>query len=135
VFWLSHHSAEEYSRTVTLGGVRICSRCLATYPVLVAMIAVQLALRAPLAWRADGLWTLGLLAPALGDWAYGRFRPQSGSNAQRMFTGALLGLALGRSLYIHFLRPLPVWLLAQVALVTLVAAPVILLTYRRRRPG
>jgi hypothetical protein len=46
----------------------------------------------------------------------------------------LLGLALGRSLQVHVQRPLPAVLLAQAALVTAVALPVILATYRRPRP-
>ena len=46
-----------------------------------------------------------------------------------------LGLALGRSLYVHVQRPLPGVLLAQAALVTAVAVPVILATYRKPRPG
>jgi hypothetical protein len=45
----------------------------------------------------------------------------------------LLGLALGRTLFIHFIKPLPLWLLVQGALVLAVAVPVLLLSARRRR--
>jgi hypothetical protein len=78
---------------------------------------------------------LALTVPALLDWAVGRFRPASGSNAVRTVTGVLLGVALGRSLYVHVQKPLPPMLLAQAALVTVVALPVILMTYGKPRPG
>ncbi len=133
-FLLSHHYPEEHHRTVVLGGVRLCARCLFTYPTLLLALTVQLSRRAPLEWRYDGVWAVALLLPALGDWAFGRFRPRAGSNAWRGLTGVLLGLALGRALYVHLQRPLPLWLLVQGALVTGVAVPVILATYRGRRP-
>lgn len=130
-FWLSHHHPEEWNRTYRLGGLRICARCLGTYPVMFAVIAAQFAVRAPLAWAYDGVWSVGLLLPALLDWAYGRFRPHAGSNGLRTLTGVLLGLALARTLYIHIQRPLPVWLLVQAGVVTVIALPVILATYKR----
>ena len=74
---------------------------------------------------------LALTLPALVDWAVGRFRPAAGSNAVRTLTGVLLGLALGRSLYMHVQRPLPPVLLAQAALVTAVARP----CHSRHLPG
>ncbi len=135
MFWLSHHHPDEYNRTYVLGGARVCARCLGTYPVLLACLVGLFAVRAPLDWRWDVPAVLGLTVPALGDWAVGRFRPASGSNAVRTLTGVLLGLALGRSLYVHVQRPLPEVLLAQAALVTAVAVPVILATYRKPRPG
>ncbi|MBZ4417729.1 DUF2085 domain-containing protein [Myxococcus sp. RHSTA-1-4] len=134
MFWLSHHHPDEYNRTYVLGGVRICARCLGTYPVMLAALTGLFALRAPLHWRWDVPVVLALTLPALVDWAVGRFRPASGSNAVRTLTGVLLGLALARSLHVHVQRPLPTVLLAQAALVTAVAVPVILATYRRPRP-
>ena len=134
MFWLSHHREDEYNRTYVLGGLRICARCLGTYPVLLGCMVGLFAIRAPLQWKWDVPAVLGLTLPALVDWALGRFRPASGSNPVRILTGVLLGLALGRSLYIHVQRPLPTVLLAQAALVTAVAVPVILATYRRPRP-
>lgn len=132
MFWLSHHHEDELNRTYSILGLRVCARCLGTYPVLLAAIVVQAGGHAPLTWRHDPCWTLLLPLPALADWAYGRFRPLAGSNAVRSATGVLLGLALGRTLYVHFLSPWPTWLLGQAALVTAVALPVILLTYGRR---
>ncbi|RKH34166.1 DUF2085 domain-containing protein [Corallococcus sicarius] len=134
MFWLSHHHADEYNRTYVLAGVRVCARCLGTYPVLAAVFLGLFALRSPLTWAWDVPVGLGLTLPALVDWAVGRFRPASGHNAVRMLTGVLLGAGLGRSLYVHVQRPLPVVLLAQALLVTGVAVPVILATYRRPRP-
>lgn len=131
MFWLSHHHPEEYNRTYVLGGVRVCARCLGTYPVLLTVMVGLLALRAPLSWRWDVPGVLGLTLPALVDWAVGRFRPASGSNAVRTLTGVLLGVALGRSLSIHLRQPLPPVLLWQGALVLAVALPVLVLTWRR----
>lgn len=135
MFWLSHHHEEEYNRTYLLGGVRVCARCLGTYPVLLAVMVGLFAVRAPKAWAWDVPVVLALTVPALLDWAVGRFRPASGSNAVRTLTGVLLGVALGRSLYVHVQKPLPPMLLAQAALVTAVALPVILMTYGKPRPG
>ncbi len=131
MFWLSHHHPEEYNRTYVLGGLRVCARCLGTYPVLLAVMVGLMALRAPLAWHWDVPVVLGLTLPALVDWAVGRFRPASGSNAVRTLTGVLLGMALGRSLSVHVQRPLPPVLLWQGALVLLVALPVLALSWRR----
>jgi uncharacterized membrane protein len=130
VFWLSHHHEEEYNRTYVLGGVRVCARCLGTYPVLLAVMVGLFKVRAPLSWQWDVPVVLGLTLPALVDWAVGRFRPSGGSNAVRTLTGVLLGVALGRSLFIHFQRPLPPVLVWQAALVAVVALPVLLMTYR-----
>lgn len=135
MFWLSHHHEDEYNRTYLLGGVRVCARCLGTYPVLVAVMMGLFSVRAPLAWRWDVPVVLGLTLPALVDWAVGRFRPASGSNAVRTLTGVLLGMALGRSLFVHLQKPLPPMLVWQAALVLLVALPVLLVSSRGPKSG
>ena len=135
MFWLSHHHPPEYHRTYLLGPVRVCARCLGTYPVMAAAIVLQFLLRSPLAHPLDPILAVGLLAPALVDWARSQFRPRAGSNAFRTFTGVLLGISLSRTLFVHFQRPFHLWLLAQGALVTAVALPVILATYQRRKGG
>jgi uncharacterized membrane protein len=132
VFWLSHHHADELDRCYRLGSVNLCARCLGTYPVLFAVLGAQFALRAPLSHPLDVLVGTALVVPATLDWAWGRFRPHAFSNPWRSFTGLLLGVGLARSLFIHFQRPLPPVLLAQFAVVTGVALPVILATYLRR---
>src|SRR5437764_525046 len=121
MIWLSHHRADELDRCWRIGGQDICARCLGTYPVLFAVFAAQLAVHAPLSAVLDVPLALALTVPALGDWAYGRFRPHALSNAWRTLTGALLGLALGRTLFIHVQKPLPAALLAQLVLVTVIA--------------
>ena len=133
-FWLSHHRDDELHRTYVLGGVHVCARCLGVYPVLFAGMAALFVIRAPLAWRFDVPFALALTTPALLDWAVGRFRPAWFSNPWRTFTGALLGVALARTLYVHVQRPLPPALIAQAALVTAVGLPVILLSGKFKRP-
>lgn len=132
-FWLSHHTADEWNRTYLVRGVRLCARCLGTYPVMFAAIAAQFLLNAPLVWEHDGLWCVGWLLPGLLDWAFGRFRPERFGNDWRLLTGAGIGLALGRTLYVHIQQPLPLWLQVQVGLVTAVSVPVILASLRRGR--
>jgi hypothetical protein len=134
VLWLSHHRAAEYHRTLVLGGVRLCARCLGTYPALATVLGLLLVVRAPLHWEGDVPAVLLLTLPALLDWCRGRLRPQGGHNAVRLLSGALLGAALGRSLYVHLQRPLPPVLVAQAALVTALAGPVIVLALWRARP-
>lgn len=133
MFWLSHHHPEEYDRCYAIGPLRVCARCLGVYPTMALTLVALFVLRAPLEHRADLPAVLALTAPATLDWAFGRFRPHALSNPWRTATGIALGLALGRSLFIHLQRPFPVVLLAQLALVTAVALPVILATYRRSR--
>jgi uncharacterized membrane protein len=135
VFWLSHHFPDEYHRCYRLGPLHVCARCLGVYPTLAVAFVAQLIARAPLEVASDLPVGLALIAPATMDWAVGRFFPRAFSNPWRTLTGVLLGLALGRSLFIHVQRPFPPVLLAQSALVTAVAVPVILATYRRRRGG
>lgn len=132
MFWLSHHHPEELHRTYRFGGLRVCARCLGTYPVLAAAMAAQFAVRAPLERPTDWAWAL-LAIPAVADWAYGRFRPSVGTNLWRSLTGTLLGLSLSRSLYLHLQAPWPTVLTVQVLGVTAVALPVILATYLMRR--
>jgi uncharacterized membrane protein len=135
MFWLSHHHPDELDRCYSFAGLHVCARCLGTYPVLFAVFFAQFALRAPLSFGSEVIFVVALTLPALADWAYGRFKPQAGTNAVRTLTGIALGVALGRTLFVHVQRPLPLALLVQLALVTVVAGPVILATYRRRHGG
>ncbi|MBL8916322.1 MAG: DUF2085 domain-containing protein [Archangium sp.] len=132
MFWLSHHPAEELDRCYRLGGVHVCARCLGTYPVMFAAIALQLKLRFPLEHPLDFIAVIALTLPATIDWAIGRFRPHRFSNPWRTATGVLLGLALGRTVFIHLQHPFPPVFLAQGIVVTVVALPVILASYRRK---
>ena len=135
MFWLSHHPPEELDRCYRVGSVHLCARCLGTYPVMFIAIAAQVALHAPLQHTLDVPLCTAFVLPATIDWALGRSQPHRFSNAWRAFTGVLLGLGLGRSLFIHLQRPLPPVLIAQAIVVTGIALPVILTAYRRKRRG
>ncbi|MBI5545901.1 MAG: DUF2085 domain-containing protein [Deltaproteobacteria bacterium] len=104
-FWLSHHWPSELHRCVPLLGLHVCARCLTLYPAMLAGIAVQIGIRAPLHWSADPWVAFLLPLPALVDWARGRLNPATGSHLSRMLTGALLGLGLSRTLFLHFVEP------------------------------
>jgi uncharacterized membrane protein len=135
VFWLSHHHPHELNRTYRLGGVHVCARCLGTYPVLLLAIAAQVSIKAPLHHALDPVAALALPVPALLDWSIGRFRPAAGSNLVRTLTGVLLGLGLGRTLYVHLREPFPFWLCVQLAVLLAVAVPVMILAIRKGDTG
>ncbi len=133
--WLSHHEPANYGRCVRLAGLHVCARCLGVYPVLFAALALQVAFRASLrgTWDSWVAWVLPL--PALVDWAQGRFRPSSGTNARRLLTGALLGAALSRSLYLHLRRPGHPLAMAQFLGLAVAAAAIEGIHLWRRRRG
>ncbi len=132
-FFLSHHRPSDYHRCVRVGGLHLCARCLGLYPVMFATIAAQIALEAPLSWPYDAYVAFLLPAPAVLDWARGRFDPLSGSNPWRMGTGLLLGLSLGRTIYLHLVHPgFPVSM-AQLGAIGAIAAVVELAAWRRGR--
>lgn len=133
MIWLSHHPRDQLHRTYRLGGVHLCARCTGLYPVLFCGMALLFAVHAPLHWRWDVPFAIALTVPALVDWSVGQFRPVWGGNAQRTLTGALLGVALARTLYVHVQKPLPEALIWQLGLAVAVAVPVLLLSSRFRR--
>ena len=106
---LAHHRPEHARRCVhlPLGGRRLtlCARCLGLYPVLLAALAIQWYVGLGPLGTVDLVVALALAAPALLDWGAGWLDPRSGSNARRLTTGALLGLALGRSLWLNARDP------------------------------
>ena len=111
VHWyvLAHHRVDQGERCVwvPLGQARrvaVCARCLALYPALFATLSAQLALGPRSIGPLD--WWIGLLgaAPALVDWGLGRLGHR-GSNVVRLATGALLGVALGRTLSLQMVDP------------------------------
>ena len=119
---LSHHRPDAHDRCLVVpdGGARwlaVCACCSTLYPLLAATIALQVLLglgpaRAPL---VDTLLTLLLAAPALLDWGLSRLRAR-GRNRYRLISGALLGVALGRSLWLYFRDPLSEIFWTQIAL-------------------
>jgi len=104
-FLLSHHDPKDYHRCVRVAGLHLCARCLGLYPTMLAVIGVQVALRAPMSLPGDLFVAFLLPLPAMVDWARGRFAPSSGTTLTRMGSGVLLGIALGRTLYLHVRQP------------------------------
>ena len=132
-FWIAHHPEEQRCRCVRLCGLDICARCLGLYPLLFALLCVEMAVRAP-GPRPFEVWILAALTmPALFDWARGRFEPQSGSNALRIATGALLACALARTIWFHMIQPFHLVSCAHLMWLVLTAAFVEIAAVRHRR--
>lgn len=105
-FLLSHHRFDERHRCFRLGGAYVCSRCLATYPVLCAALALQLHRpMAPLWLPFDWALLYLLPLPAVLDWVAGQLTGWKGSNALRFASGLLLGTGLGRAAYLYLRHP------------------------------
>lgn len=132
-FFLSHHPANQYHRCVRIAGLHVCARCLGLYPVMFAVIAAQIALKAPLAWPYDAFVAFLLPAPTMLDWARGRFDPLAGSNLTRVITGFLLGISLGRTIYLHLVSPGFPLSMAQLGAIGAIVAGVELAVWRRGR--
>lgn len=122
VYWrvLAHQHPSHADRCVwlPLGRLRLalCSRCLGLYPVLFTSFFLQVMLGSGRNWGIiDWLIALVLAAPALLDWGASRLR-WAGRNDLRIGSGALLGLALGRSLYLYVVDPLSELVWIQLAL-------------------
>jgi uncharacterized membrane protein len=133
-FWLSHHASDQFNRCYRVGPVHICARCLGTYPTLFAFILFQFAQHVPLTHELDFL-AIFLVIPATLDWAIGQFKPNLFSNLYRTLTGILLGIALGRSLFVHIQRPLPEILLFQLGFILTAVTLVFFIRYARSRPS
>ncbi len=100
---LAHHHPDERARCADLGGVAVCRRCLAAWPLALCVIAAGVAVGWPVAGPGElvALWSLPMaeyVAVHVGG------RPYS---ARRTWVlGPLLGLALGRTLHRYLLAPL-----------------------------
>lgn len=86
---LSHHPPCDYDRTCSIGGVRLCVRCLG-----VALGAVGWLLLLPSTWQAH--WLLaGLCAvPGVLDFTLHELNLLESSPAKRLITGLLFGFFL-----------------------------------------
>lgn len=133
-FLLAHHWSEDVDRCwrMKLRGrdIFLCARCTGLYPTMLAVMAWQLAAPLRCGWY-DWLWLFVPAIPALLDWGRFRLARTRGSNRWRTFTGALLGLALGRALYLHMRRPFHAPAAALFGLLALTVLVVELVRWRR----
>lgn len=107
---LAHHRRDALDRCLLLrlgGGRRLClcARCSGLYPALLGALLLQGALHLGPAGRADWWIVLSGVFPALFDWGLSWLGRRRGTNALRLATGALLGLSLGRGLWLYFRDP------------------------------
>jgi hypothetical protein len=99
-FLLAHHRPEEYDRCYALGGVHLCARCAGLYPALALLLALQLTgIVGPI--RAEWAVLYLLPVPAIFSWARRRLTGAAGSNPVATVTGVLLGVALGRGIFLY----------------------------------
>jgi hypothetical protein len=132
-FLLAHHDPAEYDRCYRLGGVRLCARCCGLYPALALVLALELA-GGFTALRLEWAILYGLPLPALCTWARRRLAGVAGSNPVATVTGALLGVALGRGLFLYFRDPAsPRFWIQALGLGLCVLVVEILARLRRRR--
>jgi hypothetical protein len=99
-FLLAHHRPEEYDRCYAVGGLHVCARCAGLYPALLLLLALQLT-GVVGAIRAEWAVLFLLPVPAVFSWARRRLTGAAGSNPVSTVTGALLGVALGRGIYLY----------------------------------
>ena len=98
-FFLAHHRPDEYDRCYAVGGLHLCARCVGLYPALALLLALQLT-GVVGAVRAEWAVLYLLPLPAIFSWARRRLTGAAGSNPVSTVTGALLGVALGRGIFI-----------------------------------
>jgi len=129
-FLLAHHWSEQLDRCylIWLGThpVWLCARCTGVYPVLFLVLAAQII--HPLAlsnW--DLLFLFVLPWPALIDWALARLTRRPGSNRWRTITGVVLGISLGRMIYLHLVNPFQTLVILQLLLLSGIVGTVELL--------
>ncbi|MCL2626677.1 MAG: DUF2085 domain-containing protein [Cystobacterineae bacterium] len=131
-FLFSHHREDELHRCYAVRGRFFCARCVGLYPVLLLAWVLQFVFHVSSQEMLVERWmVLGLSLPAMVDWVWGQFWPKAFSNGWRTLTGGLLGLALGRMLYIHMKEPFPVGLCWQLLAGLFVVLLVVLLKWRR----
>ena len=136
-FVLAHSRASHADRCLhlRLGSRRIalCARCAGLYPVLGAVLGVQ-------AWNGAPpvrSWDYGLALPgvvvALVDWGLGWMGARRGTPRLRLGTGIVLGISLGRGLWLYFRDPLSPVFWVQMGLVGAGVLVFEILRRRRRR--
>jgi hypothetical protein len=99
---LSHHHPEDSHRCAQIGGITLCRRCLATWPMTFAVIAASFAAGAPAATEKELIFLLG---PPLGEYLathVGRLPYRPG---RTWLSGLLAGVAMGRLFHRYLLDP------------------------------
>jgi len=127
--WLvAHHDPDEEHHCLRLPfgtqGIPVCARCLALYPTMAAVIAMDLVHRPVLA-GARWLVAFAAVAPALIDWSRTRLFASRGSSGTRLVTGALAGIGLGLALADHLRNPREPWVWALLGVVAVIVAVVL----------
>jgi uncharacterized membrane protein len=112
---LAHHRLEDRDRCLhlPLGARRLalCARCVGLYPTILAALLVQAIARPPILAAVDWWLCLSGIFPALLDWGLTWLGRRRGTNRMRVATGVLLGISLGRGiwLYLHDLKSEVFW--------------------------
>jgi hypothetical protein len=106
-YLLSHHPPEAFDRCVHLHGSPVCRRCLALYPLTLAVIIAQFTpLRLPI--EADP-WLVGLAMPATLEFILERLG-RIGYHPRRVVVGSiLLSVPLGRGFARYLRDPFDPW--------------------------
>ena len=102
-FTLSHHYSHQYNRCYKIGRLHFCARCLGLYPILLIFIFLQFYIEISPLWESVLLFLFPM--PALIDWSIAVLIQNKGLNSIRTSTGFLLGLSLGRLIYLHIIHP------------------------------
>ena len=107
-FLFAHHWSGQLDRCYLawLGKrpVWFCARCSGLYPSLLVVLTAQLLWMIPPGWW-DFPWLYLLVLPAVVDWAAQRLGRHAASNCVRTFTGAFLGISLGRTVFLNMIQP------------------------------
>jgi len=102
-FTLSHHYSHQYNRCYKIGKLHFCARCLGLYPVLIFFIFLQFYIDISPFWEKILIFIFPI--PALLDWSISFIIRNVGLNFIRTFTGFLLGLSIGRLIWLHIVNP------------------------------
>lgn len=96
--WLSHHWPDEYDRCTTVAGRPVCRRCLALYPVALAVMTVLAA--GVVAWP-DALdpWLVWVLClPATAEFLAEKLTGAAHDPRRQVIVTVAVAVALGRGL-------------------------------------
>ncbi len=100
--WLTHHPPEEAERCASVAGRAVCRRCLAAWPLAFGVIAAGLIAPLPRAGLAElaAWWAL-----PLAEYVAVHARGVAYHPGRTWGLGAMLGVALGRTLHRYLLDP------------------------------